>query len=221
MGPRRGYDGCVSDDPDDRPTTFVGLRGPFDAASEIERLRRLTAVGVTIAPMAVVPARVEEDYYRWNQLRARVDALFAGVDPHDPDEDDLDDLAPVAATWVQGHALLDEVIDEFYAVLGELPERLTVRRPDAEGVAAGRGRPALLAVKRVWTAEWDPQRLVERAARGEGWLPVPRPVLVHAAEIAPDERLADVATDALGQPLLAWSDASGRLARLAVAHPRP
>jgi hypothetical protein len=204
----------VSGDPDDRPTILADLRGTFGAVPEVDRLRHLAALGIAITPMAVVPARVEADFYRWNHLRARVDDLFGGVDPRDPDEDDLDDLAPVAASWVQGHALLDEVIDDLYAVLGALPERLTVRRPDAGGVVAGRGRAALLAVKRVWTAEWEPQRLAERAARGEGWLPVPRPVLVHDADVVPDERLASAATAALGRPLLAWSDAAGRVARL-------
>jgi hypothetical protein len=204
----------VSGDPDGRPTTLADLRGTLAGATEIERLRRLATHGIAIAPMAVVPARVEGDFYRWNHLRARVDDLFGGVDPQDPDEDDLDDLAPIAAAWVQGHALLDEVIDDLYAVLGALPERLTVRRPDAEGVVARRGRPALLAVKRVWTEEWEPQRLAERAARGEGWMPRPRPVLVHDAEIVPDPRLASAATTALGHPLRAWSDAAGRLARL-------
>jgi hypothetical protein len=205
------------DGPIDRPTTFAALRGSTDDSPEIGRLRAVAALGVTITPMAVVPARVEGDFYRWNHLPARIDDLFRGVDPRDPDDDDLDDLAPVAASWVQGHALLEEVIDELYELLGGLPERLTVRRPDAEGVAVGRGRPTLLAVKRVWTADWEPERLAARAARGEGWLPAPRPVLVHAADVRPDERLAAAATAALGRQVLAWSDASGRLARLAGA----
>lgn len=210
----------MSGDPDHRPTTLDALRGSFEAVSEIARLRRLAALGVAITPMVVVPARVEHDFYRWNHLPTRVDGLFVDVDPHDPDEDDLDDLAPLAASWVGEHALLEEVIDDLYAVLAGFPERLTVRRPDAEGLAAGRGRPTLLAVKRIWTAEWAPQLLAARAARGEGWLPVPRPVLVHDAGVSPDERLTAEATMALGHPLLAWSDASGRLARLGRVPPR-
>jgi len=209
------------DGPDDRPTTFPALRGPFDAASELGWLRSAEALGVPIAPMAVVPARVEHDFYRWNNLPKRLDGLFQGIDPRDPDEDDLEDLAPTAAAWVRGHALLDEVIDAFYAALAGLPARVTVRRLGAEGVPAARGRPALLALKHTWAADWAVEPLARRAACGEGWRPAPRPVLVHDADLHPDAELATAAGAAIGRAVRAWSDPQGRLARLALAAADP
>jgi hypothetical protein len=209
----------MRDDPEARaqglPTTLGALAGPVADTSEIGGLRRLAALGFAVAPIAVVPAGVEADFYRWNNLPSRIDALFRGLDPRDPDEDDLDELVPAAAALVLGHALLDGVVDAFYGALAGLPERLTVRRPDADGLAAQRGRAALLAVKRVWTADWTVDAVADRAARGEGWRPVERPVLVHGAEIDADDGLGRAATVALGRPVRAWTDADGRLARLA------
>jgi len=206
---------------DDRPTPFLALRGPVDASSELGWLRRAAAQGVPIAPMAVVPARVEFDFYRWNNLPARLDAHFAGVDPHDPDEDDLEELAPTADDWVRGHALLDEVVDAFYDALIGLPSHLVVRRPGAAGRCAGRGRPALLALKRVWADDWGCAALAQRGGAGGGWLPAPRPVLVHAADLHPDAALAAAAGRALDRSVEAWCDAAGHLARLTLPEPRP
>jgi hypothetical protein len=61
---------------------------------------------------------------------------------------------PTAAAWVRGHALLDAVVDTFYDALVGLPPNVMVRRPGALGSVAARGRPALLAVKRVWADDW-------------------------------------------------------------------
>lgn len=201
---------------DDRPTVFPALRGPFEPSSELGWLRRAEALGVPIAPMAVVPARVEHDFYRWNNLPSRFDALFIDVDPRDPDEDDLEELAPTAMAWVRDHALLDEVVDAFYDALFGLPTRIVVRRPGAVGVAAGRGRPALLALKRTWAADWAVDRLALRAATGAGWRPPPQPILIHAADLHRDGDLAAAAGAAIDRSVEAWCDPMGRLARLAV-----
>jgi len=185
-----------------------------DDTSELAWLRRAEAHGVPVAPMAVVPAQVEADFYRWNNLPERIAALLADLDPLDPDEDDAEDLLPTAAAWVRDHALLDAVVDTFYDALSGLPPRLTVRRPGASGVAASRGRPALIAVKRVWAEDWLLAPSVARAQEGRGWLPAPRPVLVHAADLRADPTVAAAAASALGRPVAAWSDDEGRLARL-------
>lgn len=170
-----------------------------------------------VTPMAVVPPRVEADFYRWNNLPERIATLLAGLDPLDPDEDDLEDLLPTAAAWVRDHALLDAVVDTFYDALGGLPARLTVRRPGAPGGAATRGRPALIAVKRTWADDWLLAPCLARARGGRGWLPAPRPVLIHTADLRADPAVAAAAAAALGRPVAAWSDPEGRLARLDLA----
>jgi len=167
--------------------------------------------------MAVVPAQVEADFYRWNNLPQRIASLLADLDPVDPDEDDVEELLPTAAGWIRGHALLDAVVDTFYEALGGLPARLTVRRPGQPGVPAVRGRPALLAVKRVWAADWLLAPTMTRLRAGAGWLPAPRPVLLHAEGLRADPAVAAAASAALGRPVAAWSDAEGRLARLELA----
>ncbi|MFU8887616.1 MAG: hypothetical protein ACNA8N_03320 [Trueperaceae bacterium] len=199
------------------PEPTVATDGPHEAvddASELAWLRRAEALGVPVTPMALVPAQVEADFYRWNNLPERIAALLADLDPRDPDEDDVEELLPTAAAWVRDHALLDAVVDTFYDALSGLPPRVTVRRPGAPGVVAGRGRPALIAVKRAWAEDWLLAPSVARAREGRGWLPAPRPVLVHAADLRADPAVAAAAENALGRPVAAWSDGEGRLARL-------
>jgi hypothetical protein len=111
------------------------------------------------------------------------------------------------------------VVDAFYDALVGLPSRLVVRRPGADGRQAGRGRPALLALKRVWADDWSVAALARRAGAGGGWLPAPRPVLVHAADLRPDATLAAAAGRALDRSVEAWCDAAGRLARLTLPEP--
>lgn len=182
--------------------------------SELAWLRRAEALGVPITPMAMVPAHVEADFYRWNNLPERIAALLEDLDSGDPDEDDVEELLPTAAAWVRDHALLDAVVDTFYDALRCLPPRLTVRRPGALGVASGSGRPALLAVKHVWAADWLLAPSLARARGGRGWLPEPRPVLIHTVDLRADRAVAAAAANALGRPVGAWSDPEGRLARL-------
>lgn len=189
---------------------------PFDGGAELAWLRRAQELGVPVAPMAVVTADVERDFYHLAQLEPRVRERFAGIDPRDPDEDDLEDLTPEVATWVLDAALLVEVVEGFYEALAGLPARVRVRRPGAVGTVAVRGRPALVAVKRTWAADWAPTAVAARLAAGGDWMPVPAPVLVHAADVHPDPAAATAASRALGRAVEAWCDERGRLARLAL-----
>jgi hypothetical protein len=188
-----------------------------DDASELTHLQRAEAAGVAVAPMVVVPEHVEGDFYRWNNLPARLLDLFAALHPTDPDDEELEELVPTAQTWVMEHALLDGVIDNFYEACAELPARLQVRRPGEGGVVALRGRPALIAVKRCWAADWTLAAVLSRAQRGVGWLPEPRPVLLHSSALAPDAALGSAASTTLGTVVQAWSDERGRIARLALS----
>jgi hypothetical protein len=199
------------------PLPLTDLADRDDDGSELGWLRLASDRGVPVAPIVVVPARVESDFYRWNHLAPRWTQLLSAVDPRDPDEDDLDELLPRAAAWVMEHALLEGAVDAFYAALSGLPARLTVRRPATEGLLAPRGRPALLALKRTWAAEWEVAAVLDRVAAGVGWLPPARPVLVHGAELRHDPQASAAASTVLGRPVSAWSDDEGRIARLAPA----
>lgn len=196
--------------------TRIAVDAPPDAAPELAWLRRAQELGVPIAPMAIVTEAVERDFYRLAQLEPRVLGHFANVDPRDPDEDDLEDLVPDVAAWVLDAALLVEVVEGFYEAQAGLSPRVRVRRAGAEGVVAVRGRPALVAVKRTWAAAWTPTAVAARLAAGGAWMPRPAPVLVHDADLRPDADAASAASAALGREVDAWSDARGRLARLAL-----
>lgn len=203
-------------DPSWRPLPLAGLPPghPARKEPEIAALLALAAAGLPVATVVVVPAEAEERFYRLNNLPERLSGLFAGVDLRDPDEDDLEELAPEAQALLRGHFLLDEVVDAFYEATASLPARLAVRRPDADGVRVGRGRPALLALKRAWADEWTVEALDARL-RGDGGLaPTARPVLVHGPpEPAPAELAARVRAT-LGEALEPFV-AEGGVARLA------
>jgi hypothetical protein len=195
------------------PTSFEAMPHPSEGDDELAWLWRARAAGVEIAPMAVVPPEVETTFYRLNNLPARIRRLFVGVDLADPDEDDLEDLAPEAEALVLGHALLEEVVEAFYAATDGLARTLTVRRTGSEGRGAPRGRPALLALKRCWADDWLPGSLLERLQRGWGLAPRPRAVLVHDAAVRETVLAEDHGAGSGGAR--AWIDVSGRVARLA------
>ena len=179
--------------------------------SELAWLQRAARSGLTIAPMAVVPVAVETTFYQFNNLPEQLRRLYGGVATDDPDEDDLEELEAEAMTLVLGHTLLDEVIEGLFEALDGLPERLLVRRADADGLSAGRGRETLLAVKRVWADDWRADALAGRLREGHGLAPLARPLLVHTASLErePEPLRLD------GSPaLLAYHDDVGRLARL-------
>jgi hypothetical protein len=169
---------------------------------------------VPVTPMVVVPVEVEAGFYRLNNLPDRLQALFRDVDLDDPDEDDIEELAPAAEALVRGHALLAEVIEALFAQFDTLPPTVAVRRSGTEGVRTARGAPTLWAVKRCWAAEWRDEELARRLTTGLGLAPDPRPLAIHDGEVR------EVGVDALGHPpgvARAWADASGRLARVELA----
>jgi len=131
---------------------------------ELGALRRLAEAGFRVAPLRVVPAAAEETFYRLNNLPAQLSAFFHGLDLSDPDEDDLEVLAPEAQRLIRAHFLLDEFVDLFYAGVAGLPAQLRVRRAAAPPTVPGtlpagrvvtRGRPALLALKETWADDWS------------------------------------------------------------------
>jgi hypothetical protein len=178
----------------------VGTSGPV-RLSEIEEsreqevgdLRTLATGGLPVAPTVVVPAAAEEEFYRLNNLGGRLGVLFGRVDLRDPDDDDIDELAPEAERLVAAHFLLDEFIDRFYEAGAGLPRLVRVRRPGETGEVSRSGRASLLALKRAWSDDWGFDRLWARLEGGGPLLPVPRPLLIQPA---PLERLRHLEGDA-------------------------
>lgn len=162
---------------------------------ELAALLALSQAGLPVASLVVVPSAAETRFYELNNLPARLRALFAGVDPYDPDEDDLEALAPEAKAMIQTHFLLDEFIDQFYAALAPLSPRLRLRRAgDHPGLEAAKGRPALLALKALWAAEWSQAAIAARLRQAGTLAPSPTAVIVHEADMqpAPEPLLAQV-----------------------------
>lgn len=180
---------------------------------EIAALQALAAGGVPVTRIAVVPAEVEERFYRLNNLPARISALFADVDPRDPDEDDLEERAPAAMELVERHFLLDELVDAFYDRIAGLPARVRVRRPGAAGVECARGRPALLAVKRLWAGDWSFDALVGRLERTGTFAIEERPVLVHGRDEAAAPLASARARAVLGEGFEIWTTPTGETTR--------
>lgn len=184
-------------------------------AGELAWLRALAEAGDPVAPLVVVPSAAEERFYRLHNLPERLRRLFAAVDPADPDEDDLEELAPEAQHLFDGSFFLDEFIDQFYDAIDALPERLELRRPGgAPGRVARRGRQALLALKGIWRDDWSYDALVARLGRERTVGLEPRPTLIHAAGDAPDRVASERAGALLGLPVRVWGHPSYGLTRV-------
>jgi hypothetical protein len=177
------------------PDLTVGLEPELDA------LAKLRAAGIAVAPLRVIPAQAEERFYKLNNLPAQLNRLFHQVDKGDPDEDDVEEVVPEAQKLLTSHYLLDEFIDLFYERLAALPAKLRVRR-DAQwpGREAGRGRPALLSLKKLWAGEWTFDTVMERLEQTHSIALPARCVLIQAAgasEAGPE--LTAQAEDILGR----------------------
>jgi hypothetical protein len=122
---------------------------------ELSILVQLTEVGVTVAPTVIVPASVEDQFYRLNNLPEQLANLFRWIDPRDPDEDDLEDVVTEVQALLRSHYLLDEFIDPFYRAIQALPATVRVRRTGSGGNTVVRGRPTLMALKDLWFEDWS------------------------------------------------------------------
>lgn len=206
------YHGGVNDAGTLRPKLLSALEPDSTELRhlELDSLKTLQVSGIAIAPLAVVPAGVEERFYRLNNLASQLEALFHRVDPSDPDEDDLEELAPEALALFKAHFLLDEFIDLFYEVLKALPEGVHVRRPSRAGLKSVRGRPALVALKATWAEDWSFETLSERLSRTQRLALEARPVLLSPAAEAPaSPEVAAQVQRLLGRPVKVWASDLG------------
>lgn len=179
---------------------------------EITALAALASAGLPVASVVVVPASVEERFYRLNNLPDRLNRAFAAVDPTDPDEDDVEEAAPAAEALIAEHYMLDEFIDAFYAATRGLPAMLCVRRPEQDGDRVARGRPALMALKRTYQRDWSFEAVWSRLQNVGAIALEARPVLVHdAAQRAVPAALAERAAGVLGRQVDVRATGTGRI----------
>lgn len=191
--------------------TFQQAPEPWEIAS----LQRLRERGFKLAPMRVVPASAEDAFYRLNALPDQLSNLFKDVDPTFPDEDAIEELAPQALQLLKRHYLLDEFIDAFYSSLEALPSVLQVRRCETEGKRAVRGRPALIALKDVWTDEWTFEAVRARLESTQSIALNAEPVIVNPAdEVSASEDLHDTVREVLDENVRVWAHSELGITRL-------
>lgn len=179
---------------------------PGEQPGELSHLAKLAQNGFQIAPIVVVPAALEEYFYRLNNLPAQLSVIFKDLDLADPDEDDVEDMAPQAQTLLKKHYLLDEVIDIFYREIEALPSKVQVRRTgNTGGYTAIRGRPALMKFKQIWTDDWTFDAVLDRLNAEQTFGLEARPVLLHTAgdKAASSERNRQT-SDLLGHNVTLW-----------------
>lgn len=183
-----------------RPLTQLEARDPTLQETELQHLKRLADAGIMVAPLLVVPASLEEYFYRLNNLPTQLSTVFAKVNLKNPDEDDIEDAVPQAQALFKHHYLLDEVIDMFYEQLEFLPERVTVRRAGQDGKTVLKGRPALMALKEIWMDDWSFETVLERIERTKTIGLEARPTLLCAESTGKaDSSLLNQVKNVLGQ----------------------
>ncbi|GEM90103.1 hypothetical protein [Oceanithermus desulfurans] len=143
---------------------------------EVARLRARLAAGEDRPEAWVVPAWVEEEFYRLNNLQFQIERLFAGVWGVRVDEERLARAAAEAARLVRTSYLVSERGEAFVAALP--PGRFRLYRPgEVPQETAASPQEALWALKRLWAARWSLDAVMER---GPGGWPEPAPVVVEA-----------------------------------------
>ena len=201
-----------------QPDAEVGL--------EAKALGRLEAS--LVGPGFVFTARAEEQFYLSNNLPEQLRAVFRGINPRRLDEDALDDACARAARLVTTSYLLEDFISQAYLALAnagvaaaDAPDApLHVRREGSGPLEAERGRRgALLALKRLWAADWAFDAVLSRLDATGSVGQDARPALVFAGGRGdPDAALSARASHALGRGVAARSS-GGRVVGLEAGRP--
>ena len=118
----------------------------------------------------LVPASFEEEYYLNVNLPEQLGRIFAPVNPHRIDEDQLDALCTQAQALVRTSALSDDAVQLFYRALGNagLSEgTVHARRPGTRHAevavrALPPGTAVLHALKRLWAHDWSLEQVLAR-----------------------------------------------------------
>jgi hypothetical protein len=193
----------------------IDLTGELDGVPELVALAALQARQLPVAPLLLVPGRIEKEFYLSNNLAPQLRELFTGLHLEDPDEDELEDVSPAAVRLIEQNYLLDEVVDGFYEAVSAMPRELRIRRPGSGGRETLRGRPSLLDLKRTWAQDWTVEALFRRLTATGSVDLAERPVLLHAADEPAGAALLRSATAVLGREVMVWT-AGGMITRLAL-----
>ncbi|MGC8905289.1 hypothetical protein [Thermus sp.] len=173
-------------------------------------LWRAQALGLPVVPTWVV--RLEEEFFRLNNLEERMERLFQGVFGVRIDEERLLLAAEEAQRAVRESYLLPERAEAFLKAFRGRGPFLLRYAGEAEGERASTPQEALFALKRLWTRRFEAEAILERYP---ALLPPFTPVLVQevAGEVAEDPFLSLDLSRALGQRVVAytWQDQVARI----------
>lgn len=142
---------------------------------EPECLQRLAAAGAPLVETWVVPAWLEDEFYRLNNLPRQLERIFAGVWGTRVDEERLAAASKRAQEALRQSYLLPERGENFVRALPAGP--FVLRRPGSLRLWRGAdAQQALWALKRLWAARWEAEAVMERGPE----LPEPEAVLLQA-----------------------------------------
>jgi len=175
--------------------------GQAPSEGEVALLKRTQALGFPVAPTWA--ARLEEEFFRLNNLEERLKGLFQGVFGVRIDEERLLWAAEEAVRAVRESYLLPERAEAFLQALkGRGPFLL---RYAGEGgfQKAGTPQEALFALKRLFWERFRVEAILERYPR---LIPPFTPVLVQeAGEALEDPFLSLDLSRALGQEVVVYA----------------
>ena len=66
-------------------------------------LKTIEEAGIPVTQTVVIPKEIEEEFFRLNNLEARLNHLLGSLDVSNLDEDDLEDVATEAQPLIDSH----------------------------------------------------------------------------------------------------------------------
>lgn len=113
----------------------------------------------------VFTARAEEQFYLTNNLPEQLRHIFAGINPRRLDEDLLELQTKRALKLVLDSYLLEDFISQGYTAIknAKIEGKVLLRRPNSKKLElADNNRGALIALKRVWSHDWEFESVLKR-----------------------------------------------------------
>jgi hypothetical protein len=113
----------------------------------------------------VFTAQAEEQFYVTNNLPEQLRLIFAGINPRRLDEDLLEHQSNRAVKLVRDSYLLEDFIAQGYTAMknAKLEGAVVLRRPDSKTLEPAKDkRGALIALKRVWSHDWNFEAVLKR-----------------------------------------------------------